>query len=179
MRERMAAMAETWRARGAELQELDKTAWQALTDVQRQKLRDLAQARTRSMSRRGIVSLLGEEAVKDLGLSDQQVDQIRGIVQETAQEANRQWRERVEATKGLSDEERRAKMTEFYKEMSAKRAETEAAAKAKVMAILTPEQRQKAEKYLDEATAGRGNTTGWVVRPPAGNEGARAPAPAP
>jgi hypothetical protein len=180
MRERMAQMAETWRTKGAELAELDKIAWEALTEVQRGKLRELAQARTRSVMRRGIASILGEEAVKELNLSDAQVDQIRGIIQESAQEAGRLWRERVAGLQGLSPEERHAKNLEFSAKMGAERAEREAAVKAKVMAVLTPEQRDKAEAYLKEAEARRGTTVGRAIRPPAaGTEGPPPPPPTP
>jgi hypothetical protein len=180
MRERMAQMAETWRTKGAELAELDKTAWQALTDVQRTRLQEMARARTRTTVRRGIASFLGEEAVKELNLSDAQVDQIRGIIQESAQEAGRLWRERVAGLQGLSPEERHAKNLEFSAKMGAERAEREAAVKAKVMAILTPEQREKAEAYLKEAEARRGTTVGRAIRPPAaGTEGPPPPPPTP
>jgi hypothetical protein len=160
-----------------EVAALDNTAWQALTETQREKARQLAQARSRAMFRGPMGAILTPEAVKELGLSDEQVKQVQAVLDQAAEERSRSFRETIERMRTLSPEERRAQMQELFRGQSTARAERDAAVKAKVMAVLTPDQQGKAEKILEQGAAQRGRTIGRTARPP--QEGGAPPPPPP
>jgi Spy/CpxP family protein refolding chaperone len=173
------AMSETFQKFRAEMAELDKIAWQALTETQRAKAREIARARSTDerVSRSPLGVLLGEEAVKDLGLTGEQVERIRAVLAETSDEQGRAWREQMEKMRDVPADQRRAAFTEFARQREATRADRDAALKERVLVILTPAQQEKAEKYFKEAEASRGRTIGRTVRRPGG--GAPPPPPPP
>jgi Spy/CpxP family protein refolding chaperone len=164
------AMSEAFQKFRTEMAELDKIAWQALTETQRTKAREITRARATQerAARSPLGVLLGEEAVKDLGLTPEQVERIRAVLAETSDEQGRAWREQMEKMRDVPADQRRARFEEFARQREATRAERDAALKERVLVILTPAQQEKADKYFKEAEASRGRSIGRTVRRPGG-----------
>jgi len=178
MAEALRAAAAAWQAHAEDMAGLDRVAWQALTDTQRAKLREINVSSTRARLRQGIYSMFGEQAVKELALSNEQVDKINAIIQQSAQEAAGLFREKMAALKDLPPDQQKQQMSAMFEEARAKAEEMRATVKGRIMEILTPDQQKVADKYMNEAQAGRGKTIGRTVRPKE-DDAAPAPAPAP
>ena len=106
--------------------------------------------------------LLAPEARERLGLSDQQVERIRGILSEIREGAGPMAERMREALKDVPPQERAERMREMMEKGAAERAHRMHEAEEAVMGVLSPEQREKFERWLRE----RGPEAGQPPAPP-------------
>ncbi len=168
---------EGYQALREELNELDRVAWEALAEPQRATLREVQRARSRGQLREGIRGFLGPEALADLDLTDEQIERIDEIRRDQMRAVGEEVRARMAEVRDLPPEERGDRIRELFQGMAPRREEIEATFRGRMMEVLTPEQRVKAEKYIEEARARLGNVITKTIRRPEGEKAPAGPAP--
>jgi hypothetical protein len=112
-----------------------------------------------------LMRLIGPEARERLGLSDQQVEKIRGILSEIRQGAGQMAERMRGAMKDVPPQERAERMREMVQNSAAERARRMRKAEETVMGILSPEQREKFERWLRERGPEAGRPSAPSERP--------------
>jgi len=170
--------------------DLMKAASDLLTDEQTDQLKQLLEDRQKLAVFGGLEVLMTEKAKEELKLSDEQHRQIKQILTIAAdrlgddmkarQDAMRQqWddlREKPEADRGQAMQD----LQKGFQEFNTKRQDAVKDAKEKVFAVLTPEQKDPAEKMVTEAGQNRGRFGAFGgLGLPGGGGGPRGARPAP
>jgi Spy/CpxP family protein refolding chaperone len=94
--------------------------------------------------------LLAPEARERLGLSDQQVERIRSVLSGLHQGAGQMAERMREALKDVPPQERAERMREMMEKGAAERVRRMHGAEETIMKVLSPEQREKFERWLRE-----------------------------
>lgn len=131
------AQQEAMRAAGPDLDAIQKEVVAGLTEEQRAKLREIGQERARfGRAAGGLAALLAPPARQRLGINDAQAEKIQAILKELA-----------EAAKKMHDEAAAGAVTEEAKRLHGERI---ADARRRILESLDPEQRDKAERLLND-----------------------------
>ena len=131
------AQQEAMRAAGPDLEAIQKEVVAGLTEEQRAKLREIGQERARfGRAAGGLAALLAPPARQRLGINDAQAEKIQAILKELA-----------EAAKKMHDEAAAGAVTEEAKRLHGERI---ADARRRILESLDPEQRDKAERLLND-----------------------------
>lgn len=94
--------------------------------------------------------LTSPEARQALGLSEEQADKIKKTLDDASPRTERLMAQAQEEMRGVPPQERLVRMREMMERRSAQCAERAGDAREAVMKILRPEQREKAERFLEE-----------------------------
>ena len=94
--------------------------------------------------------LTSPEARQALGLSEEQADKIKKTLDDASPRMERLMAQAQEEMRGVPPQERPVRMREMMERRRAQCAERVSDAREAVMKILRPEQREKAERFLDE-----------------------------
>ncbi len=158
-----------------EANELSRQALDVLAEAQRTTLQKLADMRHEEETRRrSLWSLADEQTAAEVGLSEEQRNQIRDILRENSTQMRSLGREAMEGLRDLPPEQRRQRMRDLWREQAAVREQMQAEAEQAVMQALTPEQRTAFGAFVQERVkAARGRTITVTRRRPEG--GATAP----
>jgi hypothetical protein len=132
-----AAQQEAMRAAGPDLEAIQKEVMAGLTEEQQAKLREIGQERVRfGRAAGGLAAILAPPARQRLGINDAQAEKIQAILKELA-----------EAAKKMHDEAGTGAVTEEAKRRHGERI---ADARRRILESLDPEQRDKAERLLND-----------------------------
>jgi hypothetical protein len=112
-----------------------------------------------------LMRLIGPEARERLGLSDQQVERIRGILSGIRENAGQMAERMRGAMKDVPPQERAERMRDMLEKGAAERARRVRGAEEAVMKVLSPEQREKFERWQRERGPEAGQPSAPSERP--------------
>lgn len=180
---RMKAVADALKTLQPEFESIINEANATLTPEQQAKLKEVGQDRTRLMMAGNLWVLTTKRAKDELQLTDDQVRQIRRIVMEAADKVDSLRKDMMAALQDIAQEERGAAMRARREAFMKDSQEVTTRARDNVFALLTADQKPKAEKMLAETRApafGAGGMRSIERRAtPQGAPAPAAPAPAP
>jgi Spy/CpxP family protein refolding chaperone len=150
-REALQALVEDFRAIRPELEAMLKDINGSLTEEQLEKLKTLGQEREQFGGVGGDLWILVTTRVKeDLGLSDEQVGQIREYLKAGAAKLTEARKTTSAADEGAAPEDRAKALRERIDAFKQQQTQLAAETREQVLGVLTPEQRAKAEERLKQ-----------------------------
>jgi len=151
MMERMKVAADALKAVQPQLEAIVNEANAILTPEQQAKLKEVGQDRARLMMAGSLWVLTTKKAKDELQLTDDQVRQIRKMVTEVAEKVDSLRKDMMAAIQEVPQEERGAAMRARREAYTKDVQDITTRVRGNIFALLTAEQKPKAEKMLAEA----------------------------
>ena len=143
------AMGQAMRDIQPELQAIMQETLKTLSQEQGEALRSVVETRQRLMPSCGNLWILATRTAKEeLGLTDEVAGKIKKILEDTASQANAKRRELWTSARDVPPAERREAMQSRQQDLTKSLQESAKKAKEDIFALLTPEQKEKAEALL-------------------------------
>jgi len=148
-REIRRAFARAFREARPDIEAMIKEAAEILTPEQRDALGETARQRWRlRLAGDDLWRLTTPLAQKELGLTDQQVQQIKDLLKEATEQVQKISKETFEGLEDVPADERADQMRQRMEQLRNRYAELRREIREQVFAVLTEEQRPKAEAFL-------------------------------
>ncbi|HUX15598.1 MAG TPA: Spy/CpxP family protein refolding chaperone [Phycisphaerae bacterium] len=148
-REMRRAFAQAFREARPDIEAMIKEAAEILTPEQRDTLGEIARRRWRfRLAGDDLWRLTTPLAQKELGLTDQQVQQIKDLLKEAAEQMQKISEETFEGLEDVPVDERADQMRQRMEQLKSRYDELKRETREQVFAVLTEEQRPKAEAFL-------------------------------
>ncbi len=155
------ALGEAQQAAQPKLEAIRKEAVGLLTEEEKTRLQDVTRSRWRFItSSGGLWALASKKGQQDLGLSDTLAGKIKQILDETANRADAMRKEMATSVQDVPAERRGEVMRDKWQQFGKQQQEIGQKARDAALALLTADQRPKAQEMMDKAS--RGMNGGWA-----------------